>query len=264
MLKAMPPSSIEKIETISNPSAKYEAEGTAGIINIKMAKHETLGWSGEANLWTAYDKKWKHNEGLNLNYVNDRWTFNTSLSYNRWAGQTDMENTTFIYTNPTTRMKMDKVSNAFDFRGLNGSFSTDFKINDKSSIGAMFSINADSRPEIDNPLTRTRIATFPYAVVDSSYSNHGLEYGHGRNIAANLWYSHKIDSLGGQYSITLDYDNNSSKDFCFDEANYYHGDFATLIDSGSDRDSTKNKYNTYSLKFDLIKKYHLNLEQKHD
>lgn len=253
MLKAMPPSAVEKIETISNPSAKYEAEGTAGIINIKMAKHETLGWSGEANVWTAYDKNWKHNDGLNLNYVNDRWTFNTSLSFNRWAGQTDMENTAYIFTNPTTRMKTDKVTNKYDFRGFNGSISSDFKINDKSSIGAMFSFNANSRPEVNNPLTRTRISTFPYNVVDSAYSNLGVEHGNGRNIAANLWYSHKLDSIGGQYSITLDYDNNTSKDYCFDESYYYNDDFLTLVDQGSDRDSTKNNYNTYSLKFDLVK-----------
>lgn len=253
ILKAMSPSDIEKIETISNPSAKYEAEGTAGIINIKMAKHESLGWSGEANLWSAYANEWKHNEGLNLNYVNDRWTVNSSLSYNRWAGETNMENTTFVFTNPTTRMKTDKVTNDFDYRGYNGSLSTDYKINDKSSIGAMFSINGNNRPKIDNPLTKTRISTFPYNVVDSAYTNYGVEHGKGRNIVANLWYSHKIDSIGGQYSITLDYDNNKSKDYCFDEAQYYNGDFLTLMETGSDRDSTKNNYNTYSLKFDLIK-----------
>lgn len=253
MLKAMPPSSIEKIETINNPSAKYEAEGTAGIINIKMAKHETLGWSGEANLWTAYDKEWKHNEGINLNYVNDRWTFNTSLSYNRWAGETELENTTYIFTNPMTRMKTDKAINDYDYRGYNGSFSTDFKINDKSSIGAMLSINGNHQPESENPLTKTRISTFPYNIIDSSYSNNSSEHGNGRNIAANLWYSRKLDSIGGQYSVTIDYNNNKSKEYCFDEAKYYNGDFATLMKTGSDRDSTENLYNTYSLKFDLIK-----------
>ena len=253
MLKSMSPSDIEKIETISNPSAKYEAEGTAGIINIKMAKHETIGFSGEANLWTAYDKMFKHNEGINLNYVNDRWSLSTSLSHNRWAGRTEMENTTYVYTDPITRMKTDKLTNEYDFRGLNGSFSADYKIDDKSSIGGMFSLNQNKQPEIDNPAAKTRISVFPYSVVDSSYSNHSFDHGNSRNIATNLWYSRKIDSLGGQYSISVDYNNNVSKNYCLDEASYYHGDFENLINTGSDKDSTKNRYNTYSAKFDLIK-----------
>ncbi len=255
MLKAMSPSDIEKIETISNPSAKYEAEGTAGIINIKMAKHETLGWSGELNAWTGYAKELKHNEGINLNYVNNRWTINTSLSYNRWAGQNEMESEAFIFSDPTTKMKTDKITNKYDYRGYNGSLSADYKISDNSSIGAMFSVNGNSHPEIKQPLSRTRFSVFPYSIVDSSYTNNSLEHGNGRNLAANLWYSRKIDDKGGQYSITLDYDNNVSKDYCFGQARYYHGDFLTLSNEGTDDDSTKNTYNTYSLKFDLIKPF---------
>lgn len=255
MLKAMSPSDIEKIETISNPSAKYEAEGTAGIINIKMAKHETLGWSGELNAWTGYAKELKHNEGINLNYVNNRWTVNTSLSYNRWAGQNEAESEAFIFTDPVTKMKTDKITNKYDYRGYNGSLSADYKISDNSSIGAMFSVNGNSHPEIKQPLSRTRFSVFPYNIIDSSYTNNSLEHGNGRNIAANLWYSRKIDDLGGQYSITFDYDNNVSKDYCFGQARYFNGDFLTLSKEGTDDDSTKNTYNTYSLKFDLIKPF---------
>ncbi len=255
MLKAMSPSDIEKIETISNPSAKYEAEGTAGIINIKMAKQKALGFSGELNAWSGYAEKWRHNEGANLNYVNDRWTVNTSLSYNRWAGQNELENETYVFGNPTTRMKTDKTTKSYDYRGFNGSLSADYKINEKSSLGGMLSLNGNRLPKQTNPITRTRISTFPYNTVDSSYSNDNTEHGKGRNIAANLWYSRKIDSFGGQYSITLDYDNNISNDYCFDKAAYFFGDFTTLSKEGSDNDSTKNLYNTYSAKFDLIKPF---------
>ncbi|MDO5759643.1 MAG: TonB-dependent receptor [Bacteroidota bacterium] len=257
MLKAMSPSDIEKIETISNPSAKYEAEGTAGIINLRMAKHESLGWSGEVNAWSAYANEWKHNEGLNLNYVNSRWTVNSSLSYNKWAGQTEAESEVYIFNDnaPTTMRKMDKTTQRFDYKGFNGNLSADYKINDNSSIGGMFSFNGSSHPDMDNPATKTRFYTYPYSIVDSSYMNKGDEYGNGRNMLANLWYTRKIDSLGGQYSITLDYNNNISKDYCLDKAAYYYGDFISLMKEGSDNDSTKNTYNTYSAKFDLIKPF---------
>ncbi|MBR1769100.1 MAG: TonB-dependent receptor [Bacteroidales bacterium] len=259
MLKSMSPSDIEKIETISNPSAKYEAEGTAGIINIKFAKQESLGWSGEANLWTAYAKEWKHNEGLNLNYVNEKWTLNTSLSENRWAGHNESESDVFILESTPTLMQTEKVTKTYDYRGYNANISADYKINDKSSLGAMFSFNRNSSPDSENPPVRTAIYPFPYNTATSSYLSESDDHSNGRNIAANLWYSRKTDSIGGQYSITLDYDNNLSKDYCIDRSFYYGGYFSTFDHEGSDRDSTTNKYNTFSAKFDLIKPLNRNI-----
>ncbi|MEJ2618387.1 MAG: TonB-dependent receptor, partial [Ignavibacteriaceae bacterium] len=48
-LQQIPASSIESIEIITNPSAKYDPEGSAGIINIKLKKEKNLGLSGIAN-----------------------------------------------------------------------------------------------------------------------------------------------------------------------------------------------------------------------
>ncbi|GAB4286845.1 MAG: outer membrane beta-barrel family protein [Ignavibacteriaceae bacterium] len=95
-LQQIPASSIETIEIITNPSAKYDPEGTAGIININMKENENAGISGIANL----------NAGLNDKYGGDflfefrNSSFNTNfgIDYNRrfFPGDRRQEtNTTF-------------------------------------------------------------------------------------------------------------------------------------------------------------------------
>jgi outer membrane receptor protein involved in Fe transport len=49
ILKSMPASSVDKIEIISNPSSKYDAAGTAGVINIKTRKDKSMGLNGSVN-----------------------------------------------------------------------------------------------------------------------------------------------------------------------------------------------------------------------
>ncbi len=71
-LKQLPAEMIEKIEVITNPSAKYEAEGITGIVNIVLKKTSQTGYQGTAmiNLGT-YDK---YTGGLNINYKKDEFT----------------------------------------------------------------------------------------------------------------------------------------------------------------------------------------------
>ena len=69
-LKSLQSAQIEAIEIITNPSAKYEAAGNAGIINIKLKKNKSFGTNGSVNLGYVQGTYAKGNGGLNLNYRN--------------------------------------------------------------------------------------------------------------------------------------------------------------------------------------------------
>nr|WP_319269855.1 TonB-dependent receptor [uncultured Draconibacterium sp.] len=69
-LKNMPAGRIENIEIITNPSVKYDAEGTAGIINIITKKGLGVGTSGQINASAGTGNK--YNSDINLNYTNDK------------------------------------------------------------------------------------------------------------------------------------------------------------------------------------------------
>ncbi len=65
-LQSMPASSIESVEVITNPSAKYDAQGTTGIINIITKKDGRLGINGNVTLGAGTRDKYNGNFGLNI------------------------------------------------------------------------------------------------------------------------------------------------------------------------------------------------------
>jgi CarboxypepD_reg-like domain len=82
LLESMPSGSIDKIEIITNPSAKYEAEGRgAGVINIKTLKGKALGFNGSVNGGSGMGEKFRYNGGFDLNYRSEK--YNIFGNYNR-------------------------------------------------------------------------------------------------------------------------------------------------------------------------------------
>ena len=87
LLRSMNSADIEAIEMISNPSAKYEASGNAGIINIRLKKDKRFGVNGNASVGFAQGITPKTNNSLSLNYRNKKanWfgNYSNSFGYNQ-------------------------------------------------------------------------------------------------------------------------------------------------------------------------------------
>lgn len=85
MLNGMSSANVEQIELISNPPARYEAEGDAGIINIKMTEHTDIGYTGTVGGNLGYN--WAEIIGGNLNFSkrgrNIAYFINYSVNYDR-------------------------------------------------------------------------------------------------------------------------------------------------------------------------------------
>ena len=77
-LNSIPATGIESIEIITNPDAKYDAEGTGGIINIVTIKQTLSGLSGSANLNYGFTER--INGGLGINYSRNLWDFSFNYS----------------------------------------------------------------------------------------------------------------------------------------------------------------------------------------
>ncbi|MBZ4033458.1 TonB-dependent receptor [Flavobacterium sp. 17A] len=86
-MNQIPASSIESIEIITSPTAKYDANAESGIINIKLKKNNQNGINGAAVLGAGFGAKGRLSSSALLNYKNDKW--NIGLAYdNRFAGRT--------------------------------------------------------------------------------------------------------------------------------------------------------------------------------
>jgi hypothetical protein len=81
LLRATPANSIDKIELITNPSAKFDASGSAGIINIKLKKDQRYGLNGVLSLSYGQGVYDKLSEGINLNYRNRNVNIFGSYNY---------------------------------------------------------------------------------------------------------------------------------------------------------------------------------------
>ena len=95
LLRTIPASSVEKIEVITNPSSRYNADGTGGIINVVLKKNRNKFLSGSAELFAGI----RLNSGLNLNL--NRSSENFSWYYNGGIG----------YSEPKSWSKLQVISN---------------------------------------------------------------------------------------------------------------------------------------------------------
>lgn len=86
ILDQIPASSIERIEVVSNPSARYDPDGMSGIINVVLKKNAKPGYNGNAAL-TVGDRD-KYNFSVNFNYKRNKlnWFANYSFNHSRYYG----------------------------------------------------------------------------------------------------------------------------------------------------------------------------------
>lgn len=131
-LKQMPAGRIENIEIITNPSAKYDAEGSAGIINIITKKGLGVDTSGQLNATAGTGNK--YNSDFNLNYSNDK--VNVTLGA-KWKDEKSFYNMDELIE---TMKDGKKRSNEIDFYRLQttkdkgANLTIDYKLNEKNNL----------------------------------------------------------------------------------------------------------------------------------
>jgi hypothetical protein len=105
VLSSIPASELQKIEIMSNPSSKYDAAGTGGIINIVKKRNKKAGLNGSVNANYISGFYGKYNGGFTLNYKTERYNllFNNSYSYyksynNRFVASDILNNSNHLVT----------------------------------------------------------------------------------------------------------------------------------------------------------------------
>lgn len=221
ILQQMPASVIENIEIITNPSAKYDPEGTAGIINIITKKNTENGLNGVANL--SIGSQENRSGDILLNYRKKKWNLNFGLDYDnrQFEGTSKTENRT-TFNNITSSVLSDgeSIMNRSGY-GIRTGF--DFDMNDKNTFSFGFRFgNRDmergsvldyqesdsSSPEITSYDSRD-LWKKEMNFINSDFSYIRKFSGKGHQLASQVSYSHR--GSGDESSTNELFDANGEK-----------------------------------------------------
>lgn len=242
-LKTIRSDDILKIEVITTPPAKYEAEGKSGLINIILKKNTNLGWNGSLQTSGSYyggRPATSTRSGTTFNYQGDKLsvTGNLSIGDNYW------ENRSYNYLTGTTDNNYWKTnstsSNNYRYKG--GGLKGEYKINDKNLVGINYNYS------FSNPLEQgeSKANIFDkdgYLDVFSDYSNRNRRKVHN----ASAFYDVKLDSSGSKLSLTANVMLNN-----FNARNLYN---TITSDEVSTFANPISKYRIYSGQADLEKTF---------
>jgi hypothetical protein len=219
-LKSLQSSQIESIELITNPSAKYEAAGNAGIINIKLKKNKTLGTNGSVNAGYNVGTYGRYNAGLNLNHrtknlnIFGSYNFNHSLNLMQFTLQRSLLDTFF---NQQSEIKMLGTTNGFK-TGL------DYFIDKNNTIGFMVTGNINKN-NISN-VSNTPKSYIPTGIVQNILIADNSTDGSRKNVNFNTNYKY-TNTKGQELNIDADYGIYKIRSDQ-QQPNYYYSVFGSL------------------------------------
>lgn len=202
LLRSMEGSAIKSIELITNPSAKYDAAGNSGIINIKLKKNSNYGTNGSVFAGSGYGTYYKANGGFTLNHRQEKFNVFGNVDY----GRNKRFNSLDIYrVNNTLQDQTIFDQTSDNIRNRNNSnykAGIDYFLNDKNTIGFVFTgykSSGDSQADV-----LTLIGSTP-AVGDSSVVARNLSDSKYTGQTYNLNFKSMIDTLGQELTVDADY-----------------------------------------------------------
>src|SRR3989338_4187429 len=211
---------LDKIEIITHPSAKYDAEGNAGIINIKFKKDQRQGFNGSVSLSAGQGVYFKPTAATNLNFRKKKVNVFASYSFAKPDGFTR------FYINRKFFDSTHAVSSIFDQNSLikqpiqahNTKIGLDLYASEKTIIGAVFAGNW-SQTNRDG-FTRAEITDASNQLRYTSETNNTLDENRFNGFG-NINMKHTFDSTGKEITVDLDYGQLQSRSLQTFLSNYY-------------------------------------------
>lgn len=220
-LRTIQSSQVEAVELITNPSAKYDAAGNAGIINIRLKKNKSFGTNGSATAGYNIGIYPKYNGGISLNHRNKKVNVFGNYNYNRATSQnvfnlyrelldtTFDQNTTIVFKNKSHGFKTG----------------VDFFVNKNNTIGIM--VNGSIADLNITNEGRTPITYKPTGVVNRILVAPNNTDLNRSNVNFNINYRH-TDTAGRELNMDADYGFFRIKSDQF-QPNFYYNPTSTTI-----------------------------------
>lgn len=239
-LKSLRSENIEKIEVITAPPAKYEAQGNSGLINIVLKKNQNLGWSGSLTSSLQQQTYTGNSNSVTVNYQNEKLRSSLKLRQNK--------NEKHSYENYWIEGEdgLKSNDNRRDFGdGLGANLSLDYQLSKKSNVGFIYDFGfGHSNMDIRNTSNY-----FQNGIYTNTLLTDAQHRATGRQHTASAYYDLKFGKQDNKLNITGNYFSNTPETII---------DFTTTESSG-DRFVVKSPsmvdYKIYSGQADLTLPY---------
>lgn len=222
-LRSLPSSSLEQIELMANPPAKYDAAGNAGVINIKLKKNKAIGFNGAVNFAATRGRYTRTNNSANFNYRHNKLNLFANLGYNYQNTFTDLDiNRRYLNANGSSSGFF--AQNSFIRRtghGLSSKIGADYYASDNTTLGLVFTgtlrpggNNVNNVSNLSNASGQLDSTIVALNKQDSKFKNGGV----------NANYRHKFGKTGRQITADVDYiAYKTDNDQIFDNYTYLPG-----------------------------------------
>lgn len=255
-LRQLPAESIERVEVITSPSARYDAEGTAGILNIILKKEKTLGLNGSISATLGHPLSSNGTGNINLR-TNKFNIFNTTgLYYRDVPGKANFQNHYFsrniIDENGNTSTidpQFDRIDEDRDFqrirKGFNTNLGIEYFLTERSSITASgFYREGDNSNTTTNDVVNYRDQTIierNTRIEESDNDNSNLQF--------SLNYENRLNDEGQKLTADLQYENRKQNEFSLINDNTTFPDFEQRP---SEKISTDEENKSYLAQVDYV------------
>ena len=244
-LKSLPASQVEKVELISNPSAKYDAQGNAGIINIKLKKNTLKGFNGAATGAYIQAVHPNANFSTDVNLRADKWNVFANVAARKSRQNTDGAIDRKVNSNGLVKDFINRTVDIDSSSNLNLNLGVDYYINKQSSFGLLIK-NNEYRSSLITPGT-TLIQT--NGITDSSLQTRNViqQKNSRTNYNANYHYE---DSFGNEWNVDADYTNYRNSNNSLINTNLLNGQ-QIKYGNTANQQSVATAIGIYSLKADF-------------
>ena len=219
MLRSLPSNSIESIHIITNPSAKYDAAGNSGIIDIKMKKDQRMGANGTLTAGYGQGVYPKANTGLTFNYRNKKVNVFGNYNYGYRVALNHLILDRNFFENGTFS-GADKKDNyaVMPFSGHTSRLGADFFPSKKTIIGFVVNGNFNHFERTNN---NSSIVINNEKIASSTFRTLATNDDNFNNLVANINLKHVFDSTGREITADVDYGAYNSNSLTTTGTKYY-------------------------------------------
>lgn len=250
-LKTLPASSLQQLEIMTNPSAKYDASGNSGIINIKTKQIRKYGFNGNAALNGSYADRTRGSAAVNLNYRKNNINLftNYSRSFGNFWNRSDLVRTFLEGPRHEIVAQFDQVArNTSDFTSNNAKVGMDYYAGKNTVAGVVLTgYFADRTTHIKSRSALKDAGGSVETVLDAS----NIVNGATDNFSVNTNLRHSFDSTGKKLTADLDYIRYNQAGNLRSATNYFDADGSVKKPSSLLLGNTPSVIQIYSGKADF-------------